>query len=84
MKKRMKILLLLCSALPLLVSGQKDKKILFSISNSSGTERKQELVSIVWKEIIAEYPLIDTADFKVINGKTKKETANRSPKKAHS
>ena len=73
MKKRMKILLLLCSALPLLVSGQKDKKILFSISNSSGTERKQELVSIVWKEIIAEYPLIDTADFKVINGKTKKE-----------
>ncbi len=73
MKKEIKFLLLLGTILPLFVFGQKDKKILFSVSNPSGIERKQELVSISWKNIISKYPSIDTADFKIINTRTKKE-----------
>jgi len=73
MNKEIKNLLLFCAVYPLFVFGQKDKKIMFSVVNPALIERKQELVSIAWKDIVSKYPSIDTADFKVINALTKKE-----------
>jgi len=49
------------------------QKATISISNPSAGERKEEVVAIAWKEVLAKYPSIDTANFKVINVASKKE-----------
>lgn len=49
------------------------QKATFSISNPSAVERKEEVVAIAWKEVLAKYPTINTANFSVINVATKKE-----------
>jgi hypothetical protein len=43
------------------------------ITNPSSADRKEEVVAISWKDIIAQYPRLDTANFKIINRITKKE-----------
>jgi hypothetical protein len=49
------------------------QKATISISNTSAGDRKEEVVAIAWKDVLAKYPTIDTANFKVINIVTKKE-----------
>jgi hypothetical protein len=44
-----------------------------SIENSSNLVRKNELVSIPWRDILKQYPKIDTANFKVISQASKQE-----------
>ena len=44
-----------------------------SIINPVKTDRKETVVAISWKEILAKNPKIDTANFKVIDDATKQE-----------
>jgi predicted esterase len=46
---------------------------IISITNPSKTERKDAVVAIAWKDIMAKNPKLDTANFKVIDNATKKE-----------
>lgn len=43
------------------------------ISNPSSAERKEAVIAIAWKDILAKYPAIDTAAIKITNPATKKE-----------
>ncbi len=49
------------------------QKVSISISNPSFVECQEEVVAIAWKYVLAKYPAIDIANFKVINVATKKE-----------
>ena len=49
------------------------QKATISISNPSVGDRKEEIVAIAWKDVLAKYSSIDTANFKVINVASKKE-----------
>ena len=53
------------------------------IENNSDLDRKEAVVAINWKTILNSYPKIDTANFVVINSKTKKQTAFQLEKKGH-
>ncbi|SHG44333.1 protein of unknown function [Flavobacterium fluvii] len=64
------ILICLCSLLSLNSSAQKQTVKLY---NSLAQERKDEVVSLSWNEIIATYPDLDPANFKVINAVSKAE-----------
>jgi hypothetical protein len=46
---------------------------IISISNPLKTERKEIVVTIPWKEILAKYPKIDTDNLKIIDLSSKKE-----------
>src|SRR6187431_893128 len=48
-------------------------KVTVSIQNKSVLERKAAVVSIPWKNVVAQYPQIDTTNFVVINSVTKKQ-----------
>jgi len=48
-------------------------KRVISISNPLPFDRNDEVIAIAWQEILAKYPGIDTANFKIIDIKTKKE-----------
>lgn len=48
-------------------------KATLTVSNPSATERTNAVASVSWKSIVAKYPKIDTANFKVINSVTSKE-----------
>jgi len=66
-------LLILTSFLTLYsVFGQSNKKVYLTIKNSSGWDRK-EVITIPWQNILAKYPGIDTANFKIINEAKKSE-----------
>jgi hypothetical protein len=54
------------------VFGQSNKKVYLTIKNSSGWDRK-EVITIPWQNILAKYPGIDTANFKIINEAKKSE-----------
>lgn len=66
-------ILLILSLNVLKPTVSKAQKATISISNPSAVEHKEEVVAIAWKDILAKYPIIDTANFKVINTATKKE-----------
>ena len=44
-----------------------------TITNNSNVAFNKSITSVGWKQIIAKYPSIDTANFKVVNATTKKE-----------
>ena len=48
-------------------------KATLTVSNPSATERTNAVASVSWNSIVAKYPKIDTANFKVINSVTSKE-----------
>jgi len=48
-------------------------KATLTVSNPSAMERTNVVVSVSWSSIVAKYPKIDTANFKVINSATSKE-----------
>ena len=58
---------------PRALLAQGNKKITIEITNTAPADYKQELINIPWKDIVAIYPDINTAFFKVIHGVTKKE-----------
>lgn len=72
MNKLFLLLCLLFSTLPELVSAQSGS-VTISISNPISENRKEELVAIPWSDILAKFPGIDTANFKIVNLLTKKE-----------
>lgn len=69
--KRIVGFLLLFPALYSPVMAQ--SKAILTIHNPSAMERTNAVVPVSWKSIVAKYPKIDTANFKVINMSTKKE-----------
>ncbi|MDR7209569.1 DUF4861 family protein [Flavobacterium piscis] len=48
-------------------------KATITIENNSALDRKEAVVAINWKTILNSFPKIDTANFVVINPKTKKQ-----------
>ncbi len=44
-----------------------------TITNNGNLAFNKSIVGISWKQVIAKYPTIDTANFKVVNAATKKE-----------
>ncbi|MGQ7947311.1 DUF4861 family protein [Flavobacterium sp. WC2509] len=69
--KIIKSLFLLAFALPLTAIAQ--TKTTVTIQNNSALDRKETLVAINWKNVLASYPQIDTTNFIVINNNTKKQ-----------
>ena len=61
-----------CCLFSKLAIGQNQKSII-TISNPTSVNRNDEVVSIVWKDIVLKYPGIDTSNFKIINNLTKKD-----------
>ncbi len=49
------------------------QKATIIISNPSSAERKEAVVAIAWKDILAKYPAIDTAAMKITDLTTQKE-----------
>jgi hypothetical protein len=48
-------------------------KATITLSNPSKLDRTNAVVAVSWSSIMAKYPRIDTANFKVVNAVTKKE-----------
>ncbi|KIO53469.1 hypothetical protein IW18_08970 [Flavobacterium hibernum] len=69
----MKILFLLAFILPIITVAQ--TKATVTIKNNSALDRKETVVTIKWATISNAYPQIDTSNFVVINGNTKKQIA---------
>lgn len=71
--KIIKILFLLAFILPITTIAQ--TKTTITIKNNSALDRKETVVAIKWATVLATYPQIDTTNFIVINGNTKKHIA---------
>lgn len=71
--KIIKTLFLLAFILPIISNAQ--TKATVTIKNNSALDRKETLVTIKWATITNAYPQIDTTNFIVINGVTKKQIA---------
>ncbi|STO10627.1 DUF4861 family protein [Flavobacterium hibernum] len=71
--KIIKILFLLAFILPIITVAQ--TKATVTIKNNSALDRKETVVTIKWATISNAYPQIDTSNFVVINGNTKKQIA---------
>lgn len=69
--KTIKFLLLLVFLLPVTAIAQ--TKATVTIHNTSSLNRKETVVAIKWKTVLAAYPQIDTANFVVWNSITKKQ-----------
>ena len=54
------------------LSAQSNMAVI-AISNPIPIERKGEVISVSWNDILSRYPKIDTANFKIVNPRTKKE-----------
>lgn len=63
--------ILLFCALPSALIAQNKTSI--TITNNSSLDRKETVAAIKWKDILLSYPQIDTADFLIIDPKTKKQ-----------
>ncbi|KAF2080717.1 DUF4861 family protein [Flavobacterium sharifuzzamanii] len=63
--------ILLFCALPSALIAQNKASI--TITNHSALDRKETVTAIKWKDILLSYPQIDTADFIIIDPKTKKQ-----------
>ncbi|WP_281632423.1 DUF4861 family protein [Flavobacterium luteolum] len=63
--------ILLFCALPSALIAQNKTSI--TITNHSALDRKETVTAIKWKDILLSYPQIDTADFLIIDPKTKKQ-----------
>ena len=74
MKKTLGLIMLLAIG-SASVKAQSNVKATINLSNPAALERKNEVLAISWSDILAKYPGIDTANFKVIDAKTKKEVA---------
>jgi Domain of unknown function (DUF4861) len=72
MNKLLSLLFIVCINTPNLVLAQA-RKAAITISNASTLNRQEEVVAIDWKDVIAKYPNLDTANFKVVNQASKKE-----------
>ncbi|MEI8112981.1 MAG: DUF4861 family protein [Bacteroidia bacterium] len=72
MNKLFIFLFVLCVKLPDFVQAQ-PILVFIVISNPISDDRKEEVLAIKWTDILAKYPKIDTANFKIINLKTKEE-----------
>lgn len=59
------------AVLPLAILAQ--AKVTVSVQNNSVLERKGTVVAIPWKNVVSQYPQIDTTNFVVINSVTKKQ-----------
>lgn len=64
-------LLLLFPALYVPVMAQ--TKATITVSNPSKLDRTNAIVPVSWSSIVAKYPRLDIANFKVVNSETKKE-----------
>lgn len=71
--KIIKTLFLLAFILPIITIAQ--TKATVTIKNNSALDRKETVVTIKWATVLHAYPQIDTANFVVINGNTKKQIA---------
>ncbi|UWY26981.1 DUF4861 domain-containing protein [Flavobacterium sp. TR2] len=63
--------ILMVCALPSAIIAQ--NKATITIANNSVLDRKETVTAIKWKSLLVSYPQIDTANFVVINSKTKKQ-----------
>lgn len=75
MKKITVVLLLVYCSLTYAAFAQSDIKVAIVITNPYNFERKEELVSVSWDDVISKYPSIDPANFRIINAITQKEVA---------
>ena len=71
--KIIKTLFLLAFILPIITVAQ--TKATVTIKNNSALDRKETVVAIKWATVLHTYPHIDTTNFVVINGNTKKQIA---------
>lgn len=71
--KKTSYFLLMFFGLSAPAAAQTASKATIIISNSSKIQQPHEVVVVKWTEIIAKYPGIDTANFKVTDVATKKE-----------
>jgi len=72
MKKTVGFLLLFAAG-SISAMAQGSIKASITLSNPSGIERSNEVISISWASVLSRYPDIDTANFKVLDAATKKE-----------
>lgn len=68
MSNKLKILIPFLLGCPMWLFSQT-----ISIANNSKMERKDAVVSIEWKEVLAKFPKTDITNFKVIDSESKKE-----------
>ena len=81
----MKFIKLFCCLflmVPLTFLAQTKASIL--IENNSAFDQKEAVVAINWKTILSSFPKIDTANFVVINSKTKKQIVYQLEHQGHS
>jgi len=71
--KIIKTFFLLAFILPIITVAQ--TKATVTIKNNSALDRKETVVAIKWATLLHAYPQIDTTNFVVINGNTKKQIA---------
>ena len=72
MNKSFTPLVVLCLLFTVHLSAQSNS-VVITVSNPIPVERKGELISVSWNDILSRYPTIDTANFKIVNVITKKE-----------
>ena len=72
MNKLFALLLFFCFLFDNPVSAQPNIAVI-TISNPIPVERRGEVISVAWNDILLKYPKIDTASFKIVNLVTKKE-----------
>lgn len=73
MKNIIGILLLIACNLTDIAFAQSNTKAVITLTNPGNFERKEEVISVSWKDIVSKYPSIDSARFKIINSATGKE-----------
>ncbi|WP_316839968.1 DUF4861 family protein [Pedobacter gandavensis] len=70
--KKIHLFLWVCAVLPITLSAQtKNLKATISIQNPSKQKRTAAVTAIPWQNVLAKFPAIDTANFKVLNAAQK-------------
>jgi len=67
------LLVFLFSFYSFCVFAQGGNRLTISALNIGNTAFKQQVITIPWKDVVAKYTAIDTANFKIVNASTKKE-----------
>ena len=72
MRKRLTFLCLFAAG-SFNVTAQSGIKASMTLSNPLNMERNNEIIAVNWSAVLAKYPGIDTANFKVVDANSKKE-----------
>jgi len=69
------IVLLTCFFISSALNAQTNKPSNITITNKTVLSYTDNVIAIPWQKVIANYPSIDTCNFKIVDAVSKKETA---------